>query len=378
MNICYISSLRIPTERAYGQAVMRQCEAFADEGHEVRLLVPRKNLVVPQDPFEYHHIRKNFDIERAWATDFLQSPRGGKWRFWLDRVTFLLSVYNIYWRRLLDFDFVITREISFVPLALAGVKVILEIHALPSRRTFYLRLMALAHRVIVISNQLKSTLVALGVPAERILVLPSGVDLTTFEIDTPSDEARRELALPAGPLYLYTGNFTTMNEDKGIVDILKAIRELSHGTFVAVGAYQEDLDRYGMEAQKLGVQGRVIYRGRESQKRLALYQRAADILLMPFPDKPHYRNAMSPVKMFEYMCSGRPIIATDLPTIREVLDDGTAYIVPPGDPSALAAAMREAIVDVDGAKRRAITARGRIAQYSWRSRAKRITDSFKR
>jgi glycosyltransferase involved in cell wall biosynthesis len=125
------------------------------------------------------------------------------------------------------------------------------------------------------------------------------------------------------------------------------------------------------EASELGVLGRVILRGTTTQKMLALYQKASDVLMMPFPDTPHYRNHMSPVKMFEYMAAKRPIIASNLPTIREVLNDKNAILVPPGDPtelarvlsdlaskSALEAITDQAYTDVQG--------------YSWNARTQKI------
>ena len=154
-------------------------------------------------------------------------------------------------------------------------------------------------------------------------------------------QARKELGLPQDKkIVVYAGNFTTMGEDKGINDILKAVKLLPEVFFWGVGGSEKDIKYYEREAESLGVIARVRFVGAQLQKTLALYQSAADVLLMPFPNTSHYSQNMSPVKMFEYMASGRPIVASGLPTIREVLNDTNAVVVPPGNPQKLADAIQ--------------------------------------
>jgi glycosyltransferase involved in cell wall biosynthesis len=81
---------------------------------------------------------------------------------------------------------------------------------------------------------------------------------------------------------------------------------------------------------------------------------------------------LSPMKLFEYLASGRPILSSDLPVLREVLDDEFAVLLPPGDVGAWAAAL-EALA-ADPARRERLGEAGRTAagQYSWKARAERI------
>ena len=64
---------------------------------------------------------------------------------------------------------------------------------------------------------------------------------------------------------------------------------------------------------------------------------------MPFPDTKHYAYYMSPIKMFEYMASGRPIIATDLPSIREVLNDSNALLIESSRPEVIARGVKKLV-----------------------------------
>ena len=163
-----------------------------------------------------------------------------------------------------------------------------------------------------------------------------------------------------------------MGEDKGISDIIEALTQLPGMTFVAVGGGEPDIARYTSLARQKGIDARVMLFPHAPQPVLALYQQAADILLMPFPDTPHYRNHMSPVKMFEYMASNRPIIASDLPTIREVLNERNAVIVPPGSPESIVRGVKQLIEDPAHGILIAQRAHAEVEQYSWKNRASRV------
>ena len=80
---------------------------------------------------------------------------------------------------------------------------------------------------------------------------------------------------------------------------------------------------------------------------------------------------MSPLKLFEYMAAGKPILASDIPALREVLRDGeTALLLPPGDAQAWAAAARRLLADPPAAT--ALGARAQadfLATYTWEARA---------
>ncbi|MDP7691774.1 MAG: glycosyltransferase, partial [Vicinamibacterales bacterium] len=97
-----------------------------------------------------------------------------------------------------------------------------------------------------------------------------------------------------------------------------------------------------------------------------------DVLVLPTVATPSARYT-SPLKLFEYMASGRPIVASDLEPIREVLTDGqNARLVPPGEPAALATAVRELLADPAQAEQLARTAFEQASSYSWSRRADRI------
>ena len=371
MRLMYIANIRIPTEKAHGVAIVKSCESFSHAGVETVLVVPKRRTPFTKSVFETYGVKPIFAI-RFLPTIDLIGEKASPFVFWLQTITFQLAlVFFMLFRS--RKTIVYTRDAGFIALRLLGFGVVLECHLIPKNRSAFFALARRAHRIVVISQALKHAFVEAGFLDENILVAPSGVDLSVFDIDTSKEEARKKLDLPReGFVAVYTGNFTTMGEDKGLRDIIKALPDAPDVLFVAAGGSEKDRGRYVREASELGVLGRVVLRGTTTQKMLALYQKAADVLLMPFPDTPHYRNHMSPVKMFEYMSAKRPIIASDLPTIREVLNEDNAIIVPPDNPAALAEALHKtAARAVDILSERAYKD---VGEYSWDARTKRVLE----
>jgi glycosyltransferase involved in cell wall biosynthesis len=376
MNIFFLANARMPTEKAHGLAIAKSCESFALLGAQVHLLLPRRATPIKSSLFSFYHIPELFEVRKLPSID-LSAWSSGKTAFWIQSCSFFLSIAGTLLFKSRS-ALVYTRDYSHCLLALLGFSVVYECHLIPRYRRLFFFACRRTHALVVISEALKRAFVAHGFPEHLILVAPSGVDLRIFSLDDSREDARKSLQLPEkGTIALYTGNFTTMGEEKGITDAIMALPYAGDISLLCVGGSEPDLVRYRRDTEKAGMAERVTLIGHVSQAMLAHYQRAADMLLMPFPDKPHYRNHMSPVKMFEYMASGRPIIASDLPTIREALNDSNALIVPPGNPQVLGEAMRRLAADTKLASALAEHARTDVVRYTWDKRAARILDFLK-
>ena len=108
---------------------------------------------------------------------------------------------------------------------------------------------------------------------------------------------------------------------------------------------------------------------------------ACDVLLLANRISPEWenRNAIwtSPLKMFEYMASGKPIIASDAPVLREVLDDNTAVLVPYGDVGAWMKAIQAMLRDPKKGKAIGEAARRKATdRYTWRARVRTALDGL--
>lgn len=371
MKLYYLANNRIPTEKAHGLTIVKSCDALARAGAEVTLIIPRRRTPIETDLFETYGVERTFSVETVPTIDWLYTHGA-----LASLCASLLFAGQVYWRlrhRPKEDTVLYTRDSVLMLLRALQLPIFLESHHVFGKRWIYFALARLAQGVVVISRALRQTFLVAGFPETNIIVEPSGVDLDTFTRNESRDEARAALGLPQkSPLLVYTGNFTTMGADKGLSDILRALTALPEATFIAIGGGEIDRERYQREAESLHVAGRVQLLGFAPQRVLAEYQRAADILLMPFPDTAHYRNNMSPVKMFEYMASGTPIIATRLPTITEVLNEGNAVLVTPGEPVALAHAIKMLLAETERGARLALEAQRQVTRYAWRERSARV------
>lgn len=222
---------------------------------------------------------------------------------------------------------------------------------------------------------------------EKTMVAPDGVNLGIFNINLSKDEARKEKNLPLNKkILVYTGKFKTMGMDKGLSDIMKAVKILNDENilFVAVGGYGEEVKYYDDLSRQLSVSERVRLVSLSPQADLAIYQKAADVLLMPFPFNTHYAYYMSPLKMFEYMGGCRPIIATDLPSIREVLNNpsassgqSNAIIVKPDNPEDLARGIKIVLENKELADKISVQAFRDAEKYTWEKRTEYILEFIK-
>jgi glycosyltransferase involved in cell wall biosynthesis len=165
-----------------------------------------------------------------------------------------------------------------------------------------------------------------------------------------------------------------MGFEKGIKDILKALKKLSDENilFLAVGGNEKEVDFYKLMAQNLGVESQVLFFGRQEQAKLALFQKAADILLMPFPKIAHYEYFMTPLKMFEYMAAERPIIASNLPSIKEILNEQNCFFCEPEDSEGLAKKIKQVFEDPVLVEKISCQAFQDVSQYAWNRRASKI------
>jgi glycosyltransferase involved in cell wall biosynthesis len=163
--------------------------------------------------------------------------------------------------------------------------------------------------------------------------------------------------------------------------LLQALAQLSDTRAVIAGGHpaEPDLDRLRGLARQLGVADRVTFTGMIPRKDVPALLADADVLAMPYFSTPVIERYSSPLKLFEYMAAGRPIVASNLASVREVLKDGVnARLVPPADPAALAAVIRTVFDDRAFAERIARRAFEDVGAYSWDERAAALEALFNR
>lgn len=221
--------------------------------------------------------------------------------------------------------------------------------------------------LITTSRRLKEILVArTGVDAGRVNVVYGGIDLEPYSLAVSRD--RKSLGLPDGKLLVgYVGYFKTLGKDKGLVTMIKALRALSDDIhMVFVGGTAGEIHEYQQVAAAEGVGDRCIWFERQSFEDVVAYEKALDILVIPYPDEPHFRDYGFPMKVYEYLASGTPIVYSNLAIMREVLGTRAEAFVP-GDVFSLENAIQKLLLPE--AKVQAATNAVNIAEYSWDKKA---------
>lgn len=366
-KLLYIANLRLPTEKAYGIQIAKMCEAFASEGLDVNLVYPFRDNDIRDDVFSYYSVKKNFKIKRIWAPDFYFPSQFDKIAVNIKGIisALLLSFYAISQKA----DIIYSRdEWPLYFLSFFKKNLFFEAHRFSkSRQLLYKRFRNKSFKVITITKQLKNDFVKISFRPENILVAPDGVDLEEFDVDITKDEARAWVGLPLGrKIVMYTGHFF---EWKG-ADTLLEVAKKSEALFVFVGGTTYDIGKFRKKAESLN---NVLVLGHKPHKDIPLFLKAADVLILPNSAKDGISKFhTSPLKLFEYMASGRPIIASDLPSIREILDDNNSLFVEPDDSQQLAEAINKTTIDLEVSERIAQAAFEDVKKYTWSNRVLKI------
>jgi glycosyltransferase involved in cell wall biosynthesis len=167
------------------------------------------------------------------------------------------------------------------------------------------------------------------------------------------ESLRHELALGPWPVVLYSGNFEPY---QGVELLLDAIALLPHVQLVLMGGGPADVARMKAEARRRGVGERCLFSGLRPPSHLPAFLGLADVLASP-----RRRGENTPFKIFTYLASGKPLVATRIPTHTQLVDESTGFLVEPSA-SGLASGIRDALDHPEEAGARARRALELIAR----------------
>ena len=381
IDLVLVANGRIPSQRAQSLQVVQMAAAFQRAGASVALLHAKRRptitLAPGQDAWAYYGVKLAEPplLEAIPCFD------------WIDRVPRVLQYVPA---RLQEQSFgknaaravlqrfplarVLTREVETSEL-LAKKKrpnVFLELHRVPGGRLRRRALRASARAaagIVAISGGVKTDLVALGLDEKTITVEHDGYEPERFAHLPTRVAARAALGLPTTvPLVTYTGGLL---EWKGVDLLVEAARMLPDAYFVIAGGMDADVKRL---RQKAGGLVNVRIDGFQPPERVPLYLAAGDVGVVPNRSKPAISaRHTSPLKVFESMAAHLPLVATDLPSLRELLHhDEDAWIVPPDDAKALAEGLGKLLGDAPLRSRLAHAFGARAAEHTWIARARRL------
>lgn len=248
--------------------------------------------------------------------------------------------------------------------SLRGTSLVITPHSDPGRdsplSSLYARAVARgslrkADRIVALTEREAEWLSGLGVPRERIRVIPNGIDLEEFR-DLPS----RPVGSPT-PVVLFVGRLYA--RQKGLEPLIEAFARVAPARKARLRIVGEDWGGLGPlldRAQQLGVADRVVATGPLSRADLLLEFASADLFVLPSLFEPFG------IVLLEAMASGLPIVATRVGGIPEVaIDRRTALLVPPGDSAELGGAMEAVLADPLLAQNLGAEGRRWVTRFAW-------------
>ncbi len=368
MKLAYITNASLVGGWAHSIQIVNMCKAFASNGADVTLVLPYRSIFANTDLFDYYSIPKIFKVKMLPCIDIFPGSSHSIF-YWLRFISFYVSarVYTLF----NHFDIYYSRDL-YSPLFLPSI--VLEQHSFPKKIHFPLNLIFTKNRkVVALTSFIKQRFVAAGLRDENIIVAHSSVAM--YENVMSESKLVIEGISENDFVFGYIGTLKTMGMEKGVALGLKALALLRDNyKFLIVGGEVEDVDYYKKIALELGVIHRAVFVGQVLPSDVLKYTEVCDVFVAPFPENEHYSFYMSPLKIFEYMVSKKPIITTKLPALQEVLtNDYNAMLIEPNNPKGLADAIVKIKENPEYGKKLADQAYSDVVnKYTWDKRAENI------
>lgn len=360
----YFVNTDIDNTRAHTCQILNTA-LFIDKNLSIKIVAPKYHNQIDFKTIKERHslpfvpkikTLKNFGIKKPNILSFIS--------FNLPAILFLFIK-----KLKKEVDFIYIRSSFFLLTAIfaymIGVRIFYETHRKPVSfsekvRDYFISKMSFG--IVVISEYVKKYYLKYN---KKILVIHDAVSLKRFDNKIDKKEAREKLGTDLNKkVCVYTG---TISKLKGADYIFETARILQDVIFILVGQISSEFD-----INKLSKN--IILFGKKEQKELPIILCSADVLLLPHPKNEY---SQSPLKLFEYMASGVPIVASKLPSICEILNDKNAVLVEAENTKALAEGIRKVFDDKSNSEFIAKQALTDVQEYTWEKRGKKIADFIK-
>ncbi len=368
----FVMHLRMPTEKAHGLQIGNTLNALAGAGQWVELWVPKRTNAIEGDIFSYYGLHERFPVRYFSVPEvLLLSKYIGRLAFGIDAFFFLIALLisrtdteSIYYTR--------SPEVAWL-LKQKGARVYYEAHMwVNSKEELFRFFLREVDGVVANSEGTKSVFEKNGFL--NTTVVRNGASLGNFKTGMTKEDARKSLGLPMEKtLIMYVGSFARW---KGVATLYRAwanIRaQFPNAVLVLVGGEVGELTRFE-ECRDVGRDAQTLVLPHQRASLIPTYLTSADFLVLPNePISEESIRFTSPIKLFEYMASGRPIVVSDMPSMREVLDDSSATFFKAGDHRHFTEVLTAILTNPSEANARAKEAERIVQAYSWEKRAERL------
>jgi len=240
----------------------------------------------------------------------------------------------------------------------------------------YFEIAALKNSLLsfTVSNQLKQYFTEKGVPGDSIHVIPNGVDPDRFCPDLPCDDVKQQYQLRNNLVIGFVGSFHYWHGVENLIRIISETSRNHHNVkFLMVGEGGPLKNSLETFIQKRGLTNRVYLTGHVKHAQIPKYIAAMDIVLAPYPKLEF--GYYSPVKLFEYLSSGKAVVSSRMGQINEILREGeNGLLCEPDDIHQMTKKISELIANPDLIKKLGVQARTDVLKhYTWKKRGKQLS-----
>ena len=383
MKIVYITNARLPTEKAHGVQIIKMIEALSSLNNEVVLISPKRiqnEISHKTSVFDFYNVEKIFEHNLINFIDpykYRSLMPKFFYRFFSFLVNLLWGIKSAKIGSKLNGDFYIFRDntpFSYLFCAIFSKKCVIEFHDIPpflSRLIFKLGLMISGKTVcFAVTNKLSEDLFhkfGKVKNLKKIDTLHDGVDLIKFK--------NNKIIENSTPLLTYCGS---LSKSKGIDLIINSAKYIKNVEFLIIGGLKVDVDHYKKIANDNGVKN-INFIGQVNYSDVPNLLNKSDILLLPSSAKNiKSRNYTSAMKLFEYMSIGKPIIASNIPSNTEILENNlNCLMFEPDNPKSMVEKINTLINDKELNKKITKNSSKLAIKYSWTERSKKMIKRIK-
>ncbi|MDO9546229.1 MAG: glycosyltransferase [Pelolinea sp.] len=375
MRIGCITTSIVPSKTANSIQAVKVCHAMKQIGHEVHLWVPEFQRA------DWHQIAEIYGITEQFEITWLPfSPK--------------FKQYDFSWRSVRaainwNADLVYTWALQAALFAnMVKVPAAMEFHDFPmgfmGPKLFKMFMRSKTEKLIMTTTRALATGIEdrfnIHFDPKNLQIAPNGTDPERY-LDLPNPEkARQVLGLKAGFTVGYTGHFYP---GRGMDLLTNIAKEMPEVNFLWVGGQEKDIAPWQEILQIQSIHN-VTITGFIPNSKLPMYQAAADILVMPYAKKiegssgGNIAPVINPMKMFDYLSTGRPIVASDIPVFHEILNEEIALFCDPETSTEWVTAIKKLSEDNSLRLSMQKNALDTSIKYSWKNRAEISTKKLKK
>ena len=382
-NVLYTAFDIVPSPKGASTHILHNLRGLVNGNFHVHLITPNDGLLPPEDTIEGALVTR---ISQDLSQNFLaRAVHFGK------SVLSHLALHSdydvVHFRNIWDGFHITQNKKKF------GYKTLFEVNGLPSIELKYhypgmdsellakikeqeIATLHLSDAIICPSNVTRDYIASLGLSRKLVTVIPNGVSPSDFPVTPlPSREGRE-------PVLLYIG---TLADWQGLDIVIKALQKILEQQPVKLQIIGHGRSRQrkmlAKQIRKLGLDEHVIVQPAVPHHEIPALVSQADICVAPLGlNDRNVTQGACPIKVLEYMAAGRPLLASNMPIVRELVrEDVDGLLFSPNDPDDLARQANALLKDTELSNRLAESAAAHVREkFTWHEAQKKLLKVYER